>query len=125
MEIKQLENGNLLVTLPMALVACGKRKQIVSPENDRLEVAPLVAGIARAFRWQTLIDSGQFKNAKELAAAIGIDSSSVAKTLRLTLLSPQTIHKIITGELRPSIDACRESFPDLWDDQEEFFANKR
>lgn len=124
MKIKYLENGNLLVTLPMILVACGKRKQIIAPENENAEVAPLVTNIARAFRWQKLIDSGRFKNIKELAAEIGIDSTAVAKTLRLTLLSPQIIHKIITGELRPSIDTCRESFPESWEEQETFFANK-
>lgn len=124
MEIRKLENGNLLITIPMVLVTCGKRKQIVSPESDNVEVAPLVTNIARAFHWQKLIDSGQFQNIKELAAEIGVDSTCVAKTVRLALLSPQIIHKIITGELRPSVDACRESFPESWEEQEAFFADK-
>jgi len=124
MKIKCLENGNLLVTLSMALVACGKRKQIIAPENDNAEVAPLVVNIARALHWQKLIDSGQFQNIKELAAEIGVDSTCVAKTVRLALLSPQIIHKIITGELRPSVDTCRKSFPESWAEQERFFANK-
>ena len=124
MEIRKLENGNLLITLPMVLAACGKRKQIISPVNNHVEATPLVISIARAFHWQKLIDSGRFRNIKELAAEIGIDSTAVAKTIRLTLLSPQIIHKIITGELRPSVDACRESFPESWEAQEEFFANK-
>ena len=57
-EIKVLENGNVLVTVPITLRFCSGRKRVVFPENDAVEVDPLVMNIARAFRWRKLIDSG-------------------------------------------------------------------
>ena len=72
-EIKVLENGNVLVTVPITLRFRSGRKRVIFPENDSVTVAPLVMNIARAFRWQKLIDSGVYRNAGELAKAIGKD----------------------------------------------------
>jgi len=46
-----------------------------------------------------MIDEGKFKNIAELAQAVGIDSGAIARTIRLTLLSPKIIHKLIAGEI--------------------------
>lgn len=55
---------------------------------------------------------------------IGIGSSFIAGTMRFASLSPRLIHKIIKGEISPSIEGCGEGFPILWSDQEEQFWNR-
>ena len=74
--------------------------------------------LARAFRWQALIDSGTYRNTGDLAEAIGIDSGVVAKATRLTLLSPKIVHKLILGEADLSMQTLRHSFPLVWEKQE-------
>ena len=96
-EIKVLENENVLVTVPITLRFRSGRKRVVFSANDAIEVDPLVMNIARAFRWQELIDSGVYRNANELAKAIGKDHAFVARTTRLTLLAPEIIHAILAG----------------------------
>ncbi len=120
-QIEVLENGNILITMPIIFKVCGGRKQIITPDSEDVETAPVLLSIARAFRWQKMIDDGNFKNCTELSAAMGIDNAIVARTIRLTLLSPKIVHKIISGELTLTVDALRQSFPNVWSEQEEFF----
>ena len=68
--------------------------------------------------WQSLIDGGAYANIKALAEAIGIDSGVVARTTRLTLLSPKIIHKLILGEADLSMQTLRRGFPMVWEKQE-------
>ena len=83
-----------------------------------LEYTPIQLALARAFRWQKMIDEGKFSNIKDLAATVGVDSGLISRTIRLTLLSPKIIHKLLSGELDLSLDSCRRSFPDSWAEQE-------
>lgn len=86
-----------------------------------VEYTPVQLALARAFRWQKMIDEGKFSNIKDLAATIGVDSGHISRTIRLTLLSPKIIHKLLSGELDLSWDSCRRSFPDSWAEQEKMF----
>ena len=69
-------------------------------------------------RYHTLIDDGTYANIKALAEAIGIDSGVVAKAIRLTLLSPEIVHKLILGEADLSMQTLRHSFLMVWEKQE-------
>ena len=86
-------------------------------------VDPLVLNLARAFRWQELIDSGTYSNAIELARAVGKDTAYVARTVRLTLLAPEIIHAILHGTLKKSIsmETLRKSWPENWEEQKKYF----
>jgi hypothetical protein len=72
-------------------------------------------------RWQSYIDSGKFKNAVELAKAVGLDKSVVSNTLRLRLLSPKIVHMILCGDVPDglSLKQLRHGVPELWKEQEE------
>ncbi|MHB1455631.1 MAG: hypothetical protein ACYC0V_01820 [Armatimonadota bacterium] len=54
--------------------------------------------LARAYRWKKLIDNGKFATITEIAEAIRMDKSFVAKLLRLTLLAPDIVEMILAGE---------------------------
>ena len=50
----------------------------------------MVSGLARTFE-------GVYSNVQELARAIGKDMAYVSRITRLTLLSPEIIHGVLTG----------------------------
>lgn len=118
-KIEILENGNIKVTIPIALRSCSGRKRIIAPDA-KIEPVPLVLNIARAFRWQKYIDEGKFSNLTELARSIGRDKAHVAKTIRLTLLSPKIIHAALSGTLPQNvgIEFIREMALGTWGEQE-------
>lgn len=110
-QIEVLENGNVRVTIPLIFKIAGGRTRIFTPDSEHVEYTPIQLALARAFRWQKMIDEGKFSNIKDLAATVGVDSGLISRTIRLTLLSPKIIHKLLSGELDLSWDSCRRSFP--------------
>ena len=122
-EVKVLDNGNVLVTVPVSFRFRSGRKRLIFPENDTLGIDPLVKNLARAFRWQSLIDSGAYRNMGDLAAAIGKDPAFVARMLRLTLLAPEIVHAILAGTLQKSIpmETLRREMPVRWENQKKLF----
>ena len=83
----------------------------------------MITNIARAFRWQALIDSGKFSNVHELARAIGKDDAYVLRIIRFTLLAPEIIHAVLAGKINKSIstEKLKQSLPTLWEDQKKMF----
>ena len=122
-EVKVLDNGNVLVTIPVSFRFRSGRKRLIFPENETLGIDPLVMNLARAFRWQALIDSGTYRNTIELAKAIGKDHAYVARTVRLTLLAPEIVHAILAGTLQKSIpmETLRRETPVRWENQKKLF----
>ena len=61
---------------------------------------------------------------KELAKALGLENGAVAKSIRLTLLSPKIIHKIIIGDITINSNILLEKIPLLCKDQEKLYLEK-
>ena len=103
-------------------VAAG-RKRIVTQELNTNFNEPIITNLARAFRWQALINSGKFSNVHELARAIGKDDGYVSRIIRLTLLFPEIIHAIIAGTLEKDIgiEQLKQAMPLMWDEQKKMF----
>ena len=122
-KVEILENGNVKVTIQMSFRNCAGRRRIVTPDSDAVFTDPLVTNLARAFRWQALIDEGKFSNVHELARAIGKDDGYVSRIIRLTLLSPEIIHAIIAGTLEKDIgiEQLKQAMPLMWDEQKKMF----
>ena len=118
-DVEMLANGNVKVTIPMSFRNCSGRKRIVTPDDEQNFSDPLISNLARAYRWQSLIDEGRFANVHELANAIGKDYAYVARVLRLTLLAPEIVHAVLTGTLPEGIgvENLRQSLPILWSEQ--------
>ena len=72
-KVEILENGNIKITIPVMFRCRAGRKRIVTEDSDATLIDPVITNIARAFRWQALIDKGKFSNVHELARAIGKD----------------------------------------------------
>jgi hypothetical protein len=57
----------------------------------------LVKALARAWRWQKLLDSGVYSSVTEIAQAEKISKSYVSRILRLALLAPDIVEGILGG----------------------------
>ena len=56
---------------------------------------PLLQGLARAFYWQRLLDTGEVKSGTEIAQLEGLNPSTVNELLRITLLDPFLVKRIL------------------------------
>src|SRR5262245_47958130 len=73
----------------------------------------LVKAIARAFRWQKMLETGRYAIIKEIAKAERINPSYVSRVLRLTLLAPTTVEAILDGRASatPMLAEAMAPFP--------------
>lgn len=122
-KVEMLPNGNVKITIPMSFRNCAGRKRIITPDSDVSPTDPMITSLARAFRWQSLIDEGKFCNVHDLARTICKDDAYVSRITRLTLLAPDIIHGILAGTLgkRIGVEMCKKPFPVMWDEQRKFF----
>jgi hypothetical protein len=122
-------NGDhITVHIPMTLKKRGGRKEIILPDalvpedSPAIKSAtqkPLVIAVARAHRWRSLLESGQFRSIEELAHMVKLDSSYVGRILRLTLLAPDIIMAILQGR-EPSglsLGKLMKTLPSDWVEQ--------
>jgi hypothetical protein len=107
------DGRSLTVRVPLVFKRRGGRKQVVGPEGEgawapkpaRVD-STLVKALARAHRWQAMLESGDYSTMQELAAAERINGSYLARVLRLTLLSPSVVEAIIevaSGSRKPHV----------------------
>ena len=101
----------LTVRVPFAIRKRGGRKLAIAadgstlaPPRPRID-STLVKALARAHRWDKLLESGRYGSAAELAAAEKINPSYVSRVLRLTLLAPEIVEAIVEGRQADGIEA--------------------
>ena len=120
------------VRVQLSLRRYGGRKAVVVPNEAqsvarrREPLSPLVRALARAFRWQKLVETGEFSSIAELATAEKIDKSYVSKILRLTLLAPDLVELILAGTQPDAIqlDALKRPFSFEWSRQRRFLLGR-
>jgi len=118
-----LPNGNLHVSVPLSVKQTGGVTRIIVPGEEAADPGrqAFLLAVARGRRWQQLIDAGKVENIKALAALIGRDFSYVARIIRLSMLAPEIIEKVIAGDYFAGLSAslARRAIPDLWSEQVE------
>lgn len=79
----------------------------------------LVTAIAKAYRWQEQLESGEYAGLEELAAANGVDRTYVGRILRLTSLAPDIVEAILEGNEPEGISLRRllRGFSPNWEEQ--------
>ena len=113
----------LTVHVPFTIHKRGGRKEIVLPEGaptqrPRIDNT-LIKALARAFRWQRMLESGEFSTIGDLAAREGIAPSYMTRVMRLTLLAPDIVEAILDGKHGPGVTlaAQMDGFPIEWTEQ--------
>jgi hypothetical protein len=73
--------------------------------------------------WTDILENGEVKSISELAMDLDVDSSYVARTLKLTTLAPDIIEAIINGEEPSGLSLSKlvKTFPLDWSEQRVFF----
>jgi hypothetical protein len=120
-----VEEGNhLVVRIPLTFKRRGGRKEIISrgvhysESQPRRTNKPLVVAIARAHRWKELIEGGRYGSVAEMAAAMGMDASYLARILRLSLLAPDIVESIMRGDEPSGLSLARLlDIPPYWPEQ--------
>ena len=116
--------------IPMTFRIHGGKTAIVLPDGSRAIERPeakidntMVKIIARAFRWQRLLDDGTYATIDDMAAAEKISPSYVSRVVRLALLSPEIVETILDGRqpAHLTMKVLLEPFPLDWDGQREKF----
>ena len=79
----------------------------------------LMKALARAFRYQKLLDEGRYASISEMAAAERIERGYLGALLRLTLLAPDIVEAITEGRLleQMTLPTLMTPLPTEWDRQ--------
>jgi hypothetical protein len=113
------------IKVPFVIRKRGGRKLVLAPDGApvpplALQVdSTLVKAIARAFRWQKMMETGRYATINEIAKAERINPSYVSRVLRLTLLAPAIVETAVDGRLLPDVTfaVLAKPFAPLWRDQ--------
>jgi hypothetical protein len=81
--------------IPLNFRRCGGRKVATDPRP--VHDATLLDALGRAHYWQYLVDTGRMGSGSEIARAEGLDQSVVNLWLRLTLLAPDLVERMMAG----------------------------
>ena len=119
------EDGQTVdIQVPLAFKVRGGRKEIVLPEGAGTEPAakrnqPLALAIAKAFKWQAMLDTGKVKSLDDLASQVGTDRSYISRMLHLTLLAPDIVQVILAGNEPSGLSLTKlfKGVPERWDEQ--------
>jgi len=124
----RLDCEMLVVRIPMRFQRRGGRKRIVAPDGSELRPATkpqpdstLVKVLVRAHRWQRMLGGGEYATLAELANAEGIRQSYVCRVLRLTLLAPDIVERILDGRPTAGLSQLLKPFPVEWKTQRQRF----
>lgn len=97
--------------VPWRLIQRGFKKEVITPldspnafsqqaeEERRARAAamdtPVMRALGLAHHWQRLLNEQRVASAAEIAEAEGIDTSQVHRLMRLTLLAPDVVEKMV------------------------------
>jgi len=116
---------SITVRVPLAIRHRPGKKTVVTPVAQGPAAAitradpALVKALARAFRYQRMLDEGRYASITELAAAEKLDRGYLGGLLKLTLLAPDIIESVIDGRHaeRIGLPMLLAPLPAAWDAQ--------
>ena len=128
------DGETIIVKIPMKFRRRGGRKLIIAPDGGDAWMPSkprrddtLIKAIARARRWQRMLESGQVPSTRQLAEKEKINASYLARILRLTLLAPDIVEAVLDGRQPKGLLLAdlMKTFPVEWDQQRTLFGFSR
>ena len=122
----RLDGTTLVVRIPMRFQRRDGRKRIVAPDGSAIVPTSkpqpngsLVKALARAWRWQRMLDEGVYATVSEFGDAENISKSYVSRILRLALLAPDIVEALLAGRADQSLmlEQLERPLPASWDEQ--------
>ncbi len=120
---------SITVRVPLMIRRRAGRKTVVTPAGDQVPAAAgtsradpaIVKALARAHRWQRMLDDGRYSSISELARAEGIERGYLGRLQRLTLLAPDIVQGILDGQQPDGVTLPRllDPVPLVWAHQRE------
>ena len=123
-EIQLASDGRIAVAVPINFKRRSGRKLVTLPDWEK-EPSPLQRALARAHRWQRMLDSGEVRTQQELANLEGVSNPYVSRMLRLTTLAPDLVAATLDDDLPDQIRLFDFSAMDpvIWDEQRALVAS--
>jgi hypothetical protein len=121
------DGGTITVFLPMTWRRRGGRKVIVAPPGcDDWAPPPkidnaLIKALTRAHRWRRMLEGGEYGTLAEMTDAERISRSYVSRVLRITLLAPDIVERILDGRPTMGLPQLLKPIPVEWEQQRERF----
>jgi hypothetical protein len=124
----ELDGDTITVFIPMTWKRRGGQKVIIAPDGGdawaSTKARPdekLIRALARAHRWNRMLEAGRFRSAQEIAHAEKIGRSFVSRLLRLTLLAPDIQEAILEGRQAKGmqLEELMEVVSESWEGQRE------
>lgn len=116
----------VVVHVPMWFYRRNGRQTLLTPEGherapEQQINRPLVEALAKAHRWQEQLEADEYANIEDLANAVGVDRTYVARMLKLTGLAPDIVEAALAGGGPEGISLrkLRENLSVRWDEQRE------
>jgi hypothetical protein len=117
---------HITVRVPMKIRRRPGRKTVVTPVVDGLPThtttradPALLKALARAFRYQRMLDDGRYASISEMAAAEKLDRGYLGRLLQLTLFAPDIVEAIVEGRQAAgsTFAGLAGAVPAVWDEQ--------
>ena len=125
-KLEKDKDGNPVIVVPFHIRHLGPRQSIVldcgSKFND-VANEPLPKSIILAHQYAQMLESGRYSTVLELAKALKLDRSYVARTLSLVNLAPDIIVAVMQGKTPPEMTLAKaaNNLPEDWQEQRELF----
>ena len=125
-KLEKDKDGNPVIVVPFHIRHLGPRQSIVldcgSKFNDVVN-EPLPKSIILAHQYAQMLESGRYSTVLELAKALKLDRSYVARTLSLVNLAPDIIVAVMQGKTPPEMTLAKavNTLPEDWQEQREAF----
>ena len=125
-KLEKDKDGNPVIVVPFHIRHLGPRQSIVldcgSKFNDVVN-EPLPKSIILAHQYAQMLESGRYSTVLELAKALKLDRSYVARTLSLVNLDPDIIVAVMQGKTPPEMTLAKavNTPPEDWQEQRELF----
>lgn len=105
-DILQASDGRLTLSVPIQIKRRSGRKFVTlsnggtaKARSRDMAATPLQLALARGHRWLAMLESGEVKSLREIAAREGINSSYVSRMVNLTTLTPDIVAVILDDNL--------------------------
>ena len=114
--------GRKTVVMPIPTAGAGADTTIATRADPAL-----VKALARAFRYQRLLDEGRYASISEMAEGEKIERGYLGCLIRLTLLAPPIIEAILNGRQPEGVTlaALAEGVPAAWAVQHSRFEGRQ